>query len=227
MNVHIVESVLKLNDDVALSNRKTLRELGIFTIDLIGGPGCGKTLLIERTLLALRKVMKIAVIVGDLTTARDAERIGAVCSQVVQINTGKGCHLEAHQVRHAMDRINLIGLDLLIIENVGNLVCPVGFDLGQDMKVGMFATTEGHDKPAKYPQLVTTANLLLLNKMDLLSYVNFDLCQWHRDVSRLNPNVPVIECSAYATDLAPWLTWLRQRVEAQSSRRPSRSVAAT
>ncbi|HUO09246.1 MAG TPA: hydrogenase nickel incorporation protein HypB [Phycisphaerae bacterium] len=212
MNVQVVESVLKLNDDVANSNRQLLQQHGIFTIDLIGGPGCGKTLLIERTLAALRKSMRIAVVVGDLTTARDAERIAAFCTNVVQINTGKGCHLEAHQVRHALDKLDLTEIDLLIIENVGNLVCPVGFDLGQNAKVGMFATTEGPDKPAKYPQLVSAADLLLLNKMDLLHYVPFDLAQWHRDVARLNSHVTVVECSAYANDLAPWLSWLRKQV---------------
>ncbi|MGN6367738.1 MAG: hydrogenase nickel incorporation protein HypB [Phycisphaerae bacterium] len=212
MNVQVVESVLKLNDDVAAANRRVLQEAGIFSIDLIGGPGCGKTLLIERTVAALRKTMHIGVIVGDLTTARDAERIAAFCPNVVQINTGKGCHLEAHQVRQALERLDLKNLELLIIENVGNLVCPVGFDLGQSAKVGMFATTEGPDKPAKYPQLVSVADVLLLNKMDLLAYVPFDLAQWQRDVVRLNPDAKVIECSAYANDLGGWLTWLRKHV---------------
>jgi len=212
MNIQVVESVLKLNDDVAERNRAILRGKGIFTLNLIGGPGCGKTLLLERTLAALREKMRIAVIVGDLATARDAERMGAFCPQVVQINTGKGCHLEAHQVRQAMERLDLGEIDLLLIENVGNLVCPVGFDLGQDVKVGMFATTEGPDKPAKYPQLVCAADLVLLNKMDLLKYVSFDLAQWHRDVARLNSRVRVVECAAYTNDLGPWLGWLEERV---------------
>jgi hydrogenase nickel incorporation protein HypB len=212
MNIHVVESVLKLNDDVAGHNREVLRDAGVFTLDLIGGPGCGKTLLVERTLAALGRTMNVGVIVGDLTTARDAERIAAWCPQVVQINTGKGCHLEAHQVRQALGRMDLASLDLLIIENVGNLVCPVGFDLGQDAKVGMFATTEGPDKPAKYPQLVCAADIILLNKMDLMPYLSFDLAQWRQDVARLNAQVKVVECAAAKDDLGPWLEWLRGKV---------------
>ena len=167
-------------------NRDLLRAAGVFTIDLIGGPGCGKTTLVEKTVAALRNDLRIGVIVGDLTTARDAQRIAAVCPEVVQINTGKGCHLEAHQVRQAMEKIDVTKLDLLIIENVGNLVCPVGLDLGQNAKVGMFCTTEGADKPAKYPHLVEVADVLLLNKIDLLPYLTFDL----RPVPRRHPAPP-------------------------------------
>jgi hydrogenase nickel incorporation protein HypB len=212
MHVHVVESVLKLNDDVAKHNRDVLRGAGVFTIDLIGGPGCGKTTLVEKTVAALRKDMRIGVIVGDLTTARDAQRIAAVCPEVVQINTGKGCHLEAHQVRQAMEKIDVSKLDLLIIENVGNLVCPVGWDLGQNAKVGMFCTTEGADKPAKYPQLVEVADVLLLNKIDLMPYLTFDLAQFRADIQHLRSDVQVIECAAQSGDLKPWLDWLRGRM---------------
>ena len=217
MHVQIVESVLKLNDDVAQHNRQMLKDANVFTIDLIGGPGCGKTTLVEKTIAALRGEYQIGVIVGDLTTARDAERIAAACggegaADVVQINTGKGCHLEAHQVRQAMEKIDIAKLDLLIIENVGNLVCPVGFDLGQNAKVGMFCTTEGADKPAKYPHLVQVADVLLLNKIDLLPYVSFDLPQFRADIVRLRPGVPLIECAAQSGNLDPWLNWLRQQM---------------
>jgi hydrogenase nickel incorporation protein HypB len=219
MHVHVVESVLKLNDDVAKHNRDVLRGAGVFTIDLIGGPGCGKTTLVEKTVAALRQDLRVGVIVGDLTTARDAQRIAAVCPEVVQINTGKGCHLEAHQVRQAMEKIDVTQLDLLIIENVGNLVCPVGWDLGQNAKVGMFCTTEGADKPAKYPHLVEVADVLLLNKMDLLAHVSFDRAQFHADIQHLRPGVQVIECSAHTGDLKPWLDWLRERMaQAKSAR---------
>jgi len=214
MHVEVVESVLKLNDDVARMNRRLLQENAIYTIDLIGGPGCGKTALVENTVALLRDEMEIGVIVGDLTTARDAERISAVCPNVVQINTGKGCHLEAHQVRQAMERFNLTQLDLLIIENVGNLVCPVGFDLGQNAKIGMFCTTEGADKPAKYPHLVHAADLLLLNKIDLLPYVSFDLAQFRADIDRLKPGAQVLEIAALKGNLKPWCEWLRSHVRA-------------
>jgi hydrogenase nickel incorporation protein HypB len=216
MHVQIVESVLKLNDDVAAHNRQLLQNAGVFTIDLIGGPGCGKTTLVEKTIAALRGEFHIGVIVGDLTTARDAERIAAACgggADVVQINTGKGCHLEAHQVRQAMEKIDIAKLDLLIIENVGNLVCPVGFDLGQNAKVGMFCTTEGADKPAKYPHLVQVADVLLLNKMDLLPYVAFDVVQFRSDIQRLRPGVRVIDCAAATGQLSAWLAWLSERMK--------------
>src|SRR4029079_13643472 len=129
---------------------------------------------------------------------------GDAGKNVVQINTGKGCHLEAHQVRQAMEKIDLHNLDLLIIENVGNLVCAVGFDLGQNAKVGMFCTTEGADKPAKYPHLVDVADVLLLNKVDLLPYLSFDLEQFRADIRRLKPRSEIIECSAFKSDLTPW-----------------------
>jgi len=214
MHVHVVESVLKLNDDVARFNRDALRAAGVYSIDIIGGPGCGKTTLVEKTVAALRKDFRIGVIVGDLSTARDAERIASVCPEVVQINTGKGCHLEAHQVRQAMEKIDITKLDLLIIENVGNLVCPVGFDLGQNAKVGMFCTTEGADKPAKYPHLVHAADLLLLNKIDLLPYVSFDLAQFRADIDRLKPGAQVLEIAALKGNLKPWCEWLRSHVRA-------------
>ena len=171
MQVPIVENVLKLNDEVAAINRQAISAAGVFCIDLIGAPGCGKTALLEATLKMLGESLSVGILVGDLTTARDAERMARFCKQVVQINTGKGCHLDANQVRQALMQVDLSSLDLLVIENVGNLICPVGFDLGQDMKVGMFSIAEGDDKPAKHPYLVREASLLVLNKIDLKPYV--------------------------------------------------------
>ncbi len=212
MHVRVVESVLKLNDDVAKHNRDVLKSAGVYTLDLIGGPGCGKTTLVEKTVAALKSDFRVGVIVGDLTTARDAERIASVCPDVVQINTGKGCHLEAHQVRQAMERIDIAKLDLLIIENVGNLVCPVGWDLGQNAKVGMFCTTEGPDKPAKYPHLVEVADVLLLNKIDLLPHLTFDLKQFTEDIQRLRPGIDIFHVAASTNKLDPWLNWLRSKI---------------
>ncbi|MEI8197311.1 MAG: hydrogenase nickel incorporation protein HypB, partial [Phycisphaerae bacterium] len=150
MKVEVIENVLKLNDEIAALNRQALQAHGIRALDLIGAPGCGKTALLEYTLRALKGQLRIAVIVGDLATQRDADRLAPWTDQVVQVNTGQGCHLDANQVRQALQRLDLAAVDLLVIENVGNLICPVGFDLGQDVKVGMFSIAEGDDKPAKH-----------------------------------------------------------------------------
>ena len=221
MQVPIVENVLKLNDEVAAINREAISAAGVFCIDLIGAPGCGKTALLEATLKRLGERLKIGILVGDLTTARDAERMARFCDHVVQINTGKGCHLDANQVRQGLAQVDLPSLDLLVIENVGNLICPVGFDLGQDMKVGMFSLAEGDDKPAKHPYLVHEASLLVLNKIDLKPYVAFDLDRFYEDVRRLNPGVSVLEVSATAGAIDPWIGWLEERVAASQGKTDS------
>lgn len=218
MKVPVVENVLKLNDEVAAINRQTLRDANVFTIDLIGAPGCGKTTLLEATLRHLRDELKIGVLVGDLTTSRDGQRLAKWTSDVVQINTGRGCHLDANQVRQGLAQIELDDLDVLVIENVGNLICPVGFDLGQDTKIGMFSVSEGDDKAAKHPYLVIESSLMLLNKTDLLSAGRFDLSMFREDVRRLNPGAPLLEISAATDDLTLWLDWLcQQRAAATKS----------
>lgn len=208
MQVKVIENVLKLNDEVAMLNRSTLRDAGVFTVDLIGGPGCGKTSLLEVTLRELAGTMRIGVIAGDLATTRDADRLAKWSQQVVQINTGKGCHLDANQVRQAIAQLDVNELDLLIVENVGNLICPVGFDLGQDVKVGMFSLAEGDDKAAKHPYIVAQSSVLLLNKMDLLEHVPFNLNSFRNDVRSLNPDVQLLEISVMRGDMSPWLNWL-------------------
>ncbi|MFG0252957.1 MAG: hydrogenase nickel incorporation protein HypB [Phycisphaerales bacterium JB038] len=213
MEIDVVQNVLKLNDEVAALNRESLRQAGVRCLNLMGSPGSGKTLLLEKTLAALRGEMKIGVITGDLTTTRDAERLSRHCEKVTQINTGKGCHLDANQVRQGMASMPLEQLDLLIIENVGNLICPVGFDLGQDVKVGLFSVPEGDDKPAKHPYIVLEAALLLLNKIDLLPYVPFDMDVFDADIRNLRDDVPVMKLSAATGEaLAGWLDWLRALV---------------
>lgn len=208
--IPIVENILKLNDELASINRARLRGAGVFTIDLIGSPGCGKTTLLEQTLQQLRGELTVGVVAGDLATARDASRLHRWTEHVVQINTGQGCHLEAHQVRQALDRLALDKLNVLVIENVGNLICPVGFDLGQDVKVGMFSVTEGDDKAAKHPHLVCTADLLLLNKIDLLDKVPFDRQIFLDDVRRLRGDAAVMNLAAGRGEIGPWLEWLRR-----------------
>ena len=209
--VTIVENVLRVNDELAGVIRRELTIRRIFTVNLIGAPGCGKTALLERTLKELSGPLRLAVMVGDLATARDAQRMAAFCDQVVQINTGKGCHLEANHVHQALSRIDLGRVDILFIENVGNLICPVAFDLGQDAKVGMFSVTEGDDKPAKHPYIVAESAAMILNKTDLLPYVPFRKEIFMEDVRRLNSKAPLFELSVLKGDgFDSWLSWLRQ-----------------
>jgi hydrogenase nickel incorporation protein HypB len=209
MQVQVVENVLKVNDEIASMNRETIRKAGVVAIDIIGAPGCGKTALIEATIQRLKGKMRVGVIVGDLATQRDADRMARHTEQVVQINTGKGCHLEANHVRQAIKSMDLSKLDILFIENVGNLICPVGFDLGQDCKVGVFNIAGGDDKAAKHPYIVTEASVLLLNQIDLLPYMNFNLDLFRADVKRLNPKVNLLELSAKTGEgFEGWLNWL-------------------
>jgi hydrogenase nickel incorporation protein HypB len=215
--VSIVENVLRVNDELAGMIRRKLTGQRIFTVNLIGAPGCGKTALLEKTLQRLAGELRLAVMVGDLATARDANRMAQWCDQVVQINTGKGCHLEANHVFQALSRIELDRVQVLFIENVGNLICPVGFDLGQDVKVGMFSVTEGDDKPAKHPYIVAESSAMILNKIDLLPYVPFRPEVFHEDIRRLNQKAPLFELSVTKGDgFDAWLDWLRQGLKAKA-----------
>jgi hydrogenase nickel incorporation protein HypB len=215
IRVEVAERVLATNDDIAAATRASLAARRIFAVDLMGAPGAGKTALLEATLRAVADSHTPAVLVGDLTTRRDGDRLARWCDRVVQISTGQGCHLEAHQVRDAMATLDLAGVDLLFIENVGNLICPVGFDLGQAAKVGLFAVTEGDDKAAKHPYLVREADVLLLNKVDLAPYLPFDRELFLADVRLLNPTVPVLGVSATTGEgLDAWIAWLEQGMAA-------------
>jgi hydrogenase nickel incorporation protein HypB len=211
VRIPIVERVLGANDEIAATVRADLRRRGIFTIDLIGAPGSGKTALLEATLRAVAGRRRPAVLVGDLATRRDGDRLARWCDRVVQISTGEGCHLEAGQVRDALAGLDLDGVDLLFIENVGNLICPVGFDLGQNAKVGLFSLTEGDDKAAKHPYLVTAADLILLNKIDLAPHLTFNRPGFEADVRLLNPVVPILGISSTTGEgFEAWLEWLEK-----------------
>lgn len=219
MRVDVVHNVLKLNDALAASLRERFHAAGVFAVNLISSPGAGKTTLLEQTLAHFDGQIGQAVVVGDLATTRDAERLAAY-ARAVQINTDGGCHLDAAMVANALGALDLTGVDVLYIENVGNLVCPVGFDLGHDAKVGILSVTEGEDKVAKYPRLWLEADAIVLNKVDLLPYVPFDRDRFYADLRAVRETVPVFEVAA--TDpatLGDWFDWLsRARAAALASR---------
>ena len=211
MEIPVVRSVFESNEKLAQKVRARMQAARILTLNVISSPGAGKTTLLERTLHDLSQEFSIAVIEGDLQTDNDARRIAASGVQVVQINTEGGCHLESSMILSCLDRLKLDGLDILFIENVGNLVCPVEFDLGEDYKVALLSVTEGDDKPEKYPLLFQLAKVLLLNKMDLLPYVSFD-CERALGFARAhNEDLSVFQVSCTpGTGLEGWYDWLRK-----------------
>ena len=191
----IARNILEHNDRAAEEVHGMLTARGVRTLNLMSSPGAGKTALLERTIDRLRGRLDIAVIEGDIATSADAERIEAVGAQTVQINTRGACHLEAHMVADALEQLDVSTVDLLVIENVGNLVCPAGWQLGEDARVVVISTTEGDDKPAKYPEMFTAAQVLVVNKLDLLPHVDYDLAQAEGRALALNPNLRIFELS--------------------------------
>ncbi len=211
MKINVVESVLKANDAVARDNRRRLDAAGTLALNLMSAPGSGKTALLEKTIPALGADVRTAVFVGDLQTTRDAERLGRVTPEVTQINTGTGCHLLATHVAEALDNLNLVGVDYLFIENVGNMVCPAGFDLGEHRRVVLLSVPEGDDKVAKYPTLFQPADVVLLTKIDLLGMLDYSRDRVYEDLARLNTRAPVIEVSPRTGQgIERWLAWLQQ-----------------
>ncbi|MBI5095001.1 MAG: hydrogenase nickel incorporation protein HypB [Candidatus Hydrogenedentes bacterium] len=214
MEIHVVQKVMKVNDEIAQAIRSRLEAARIPAVNLMSAPGSGKTSLIETAIRSLRDTVRIGVIEGDPDTTRDAERIAALGAPVVQINTAGGCHLEANLVNRALDDLDLDALDLLVIENVGNLVCPVEFDLGETRRAAIISIPEGHDKPAKYPKLFRTADVVILNKIDLLPYVDFDEPRFTGDVRGLNPDASLLRVSCRTGEgVLGWLDWLRAVVQ--------------
>jgi len=212
MKINVVESVLKANDAVARENRRRLDAAGVLAINVMSAPGSGKTLLLEKTIPALAPAARSAVLVGDLQTTRDAERLSPLAAQVTQINTGAGCHLTATQVAEGLDSLDLRGIDFLFIENVGNMVCPAAFDLGEHRRVALISVPEGDDKVAKYPTLFQPADAILLTKVDLLGVLDYRRETVYEDLSRINTRAPLIELSSTTGQgLDRWLAWLMQQ----------------
>lgn len=213
MQIEVMKNILGANDEVAQSNQNLFRNKNIFVLNLMGSPGAGKTSLLEKSLEKLKSDLNIAIIEGDLFTAKDAERIDRIGIPVFQINTAGGCHLDAPMIRKAIDNLDLDALDLLIIENVGNLVCPAEFELGESKKSVVLSITEGDDKPAKYPLIFKESSLIVLNKIDLFPYVNFDLARVKNELTRMNPSAKIIETSATSGDgIDDFCDWIRGEI---------------
>jgi hydrogenase nickel incorporation protein HypB len=208
--VKIEKDILSKNDSYANDNRSYLAEHGIFALNLVSSPGSGKTTLLVKSISALNGSLPLAVIEGDQQTDNDAARIRATGAPALQINTGKGCHLDAYMVGRAMQQLKLNDDSLLLIENVGNLVCPASFDLGEAHKVAILSVTEGEDKPLKYPDMFLASDLMLLNKCDLLPYLTFDADLAVANARRVNPDIQVIRISATSGEgMDEWLDWIR------------------
>ena len=224
--VRIEQDILARNDAFAAANRRTLADRGIFALNLVSSPGSGKTTLLVRTIEALQGRMSVCVIEGDQQTSLDADRIRATGAAAVQVNTGKGCHLDARMVGQALAQLAPPDGSLLLVENVGNLVCPAAFDLGEAHKVVILSVTEGEDKPLKYPDMFRAADLMLVNKIDLLPYVQFDVGMAVAYAQRMKPGLAAINLSATSGEgFTEWLAWLERGVTQARARRDD-NVAA-
>ena len=218
MEIKVVKNILEANDVIASQNRALFAEKGVYVINLMGSPGAGKTTLLEKSIDALKDRNRIGVIEGDIATSRDAERISAHGIPTVQINTGAACHLDGNMVRGGLNELDLDLIDLLIVENVGNLVCPAEFNIGEDDKVMIISVTEGDDKPEKYPLMFQVSSILLLNKLDLLPHLDFDMGRFQQDALKINPNLKIITLSCKTGEgLDTWFRWLEERTSREDS----------
>lgn len=210
--IRVEEDLLAKNNRLAAGNRQLFAAKRLLVLNLVSSPGSGKTSILERTLTDLKGELNFSVLEGDQQTANDADRIAATGVPVKQINTGAGCHLDAHMVGHGIENFDLVETDVLMIENVGNLVCPAAFDLGEDHKVAVLSITEGEDKPLKYPLMFQAADLMLVNKIDLLPYLNFDLDQCKTFARQVNPQLQIIELSCHSgAGMQQWYDWLAEK----------------
>jgi len=214
MKVSLVSNILKVNERIAEQNKQFFCEKEILVINMMSAPGAGKTTLIEQTIHALKADFRIGVIEGDIQSTYDADKIAATGVQVVQINTGGACHLDANMISQTFDKLNLDAIDLLIIENVGNLVCPAEFNIGEDVKVMLLSVPEGDDKPLKYPLMFHESSALLINKMDLLPYVDCNVEKIKSEARKINPSIEIFEISGKTKNgLDGWYNWLRGKIQ--------------
>lgn len=213
MKLKVVSKILDANERMARENERIFREAGLRVINLMSSPGAGKTSLLERTIRELKGSVRIGVIEGDITGSDDAARIDSLGVPVVQINTGGACHLDANMVNDVLKELPLSELDLLFIENVGNLVCPAEFKIGEDAKAMILSIAEGHDKPLKYPLMFQESEVLVINKIDLKPYLDVDLDKIRRDARSLNPSIRIFEVSCRTGEgIGEWAEWLRTSI---------------
>jgi hydrogenase nickel incorporation protein HypB len=212
MEIKLVKDILQANEVIAAQNKELFAKKGVYVINLMGGAGAGKTTLLERTIERLKGKRRMAVIEGDIATSRDAERIAAHQIPAVQINTGGECHLDGNMVRVGLEQLNFDRIDLLVVENVGNLVCPAEFNIGEDAKAMVCSVAEGDDKPLKYPLMFQVSSVLLLNKIDLLPHVAFDVERFRADALKVNPRLQIMPLSCTTREgLDAWLQWLEEK----------------
>lgn len=216
MEIKVVRKVLDVNDTIAEQNRKMFSEKGIFVLNVMSSPGSGKTAILEKTLSFIMPDIKSAVIVGDICTSNDADILAKTDVPVVQVNTGEfggDCHLAAHVIGNAANNLDLDDIDFLIVENVGNLVCPAEFDIGESARIVVLSVTEGEDKPVKYPLMFRECNAALLNKVDLLPYLDYDKEMAIGYIHQIHPDMPVFEISAKTEEgFDPWIDWLKNKI---------------
>ena len=214
MKVSVVKNILEANERIAQQNRSLFDEKGLTVVNLMSSPGAGKTTLLEKTIDALKDQLRLGVIEGDIQSSQDAERIANKGIPVVQINTGGACHLDGNMIRDTFGELDFDNMDLLVVENVGNLVCPAEFKVGEDFKAMILSVTEGDDKPSKYPLMFHESSVLLINKIDLLPYVDCSLERIKEEALKINPKLTIFEISCKTGEgLTDWFDWLKETVE--------------
>jgi len=214
MKINVMTDVLEANDRIATANGELFKKHRNLALNLISSPGAGKTMMLEKTAEALKGKLRLGVIAGDIETTRDSDRLKKYKLPVVQLTTGSACHLDANMVASALPHLDLSKVDILVVENVGNLVCPAEFKVGEDYKVVMLSVTEGDEKPLKYPLIFRESALLLINKIDLLKYTNFNLKEAKANARRVNPDLDIIDISCTTGEgILDWISWLNQRYQ--------------